>query len=368
MSDLNLLFVEDDPLVIDLFERALAGWHARHKKDGKRFKLDLKGTAEEAWEALRRVRYDAALFDLRLPAGGKAAKDPVGNELAQFAIAELGIPLAIMTALPDELLPELDAAEQVRMFFKNDQTAYEDAIEWIGSWWEMMEFVAAAREKLRRASSDIFMKRLWPAWGQFSDVLKDGASREELRTIVARQYVSHAAELFGLDEPDAVKWHPFECYIIPSLCQRPATGDIYRFENELWVILSPACDLAMANVSNVVLAKCTDAPADWGERIEQWKAAPEGEKKVKAAKYFHDRVNQNVGPSKHFLPPLPGTNQPMMVDFLQLQTVPFETLSNDLNSRVGSVAAPFLNNLVQRFGANISRVGQPNIDIAHFLH
>jgi hypothetical protein len=368
MSELSLLFIEDDDLVVDLFERALDDWHAKHAKEGRRFRLDLKGTAEEAQDALLRTRYDAALVDLRLPAGGKAAKDPIGNNITKYIISDLGIPVAIMTGNPGEVDDALEADNSpVRIFFKNDKTAYDDAMNWIGSWWEMMEYVSAARQQLRKASSDIFMKRLWPAWGQFSNILKNGGSGDELRMIVARQYVTHAAELFGLDGPGGTKWHPFECYVIPSLSERVATGDIFKRKDGHWVTLSPACDLAMGNIKNVVMAKCIDAPADWEERLKIWKEAPEGEKKEKASRYFLDRVNQNIGTAKHFLPPLPGTGQPKLVDFQQLQTVPLDELRADLKSRIGSIAQPFLSNLTQRFGANISRVGQPNIEITHFL-
>jgi hypothetical protein len=55
-----------------------------------------------------------------------------------------------------------------------------------------------------------------------------------------------------------------------------------------------------------------------------------------------------------------------MVDFKKLMTLSLEDLQKQLPQRKASVATPFLANLTRRFGAYISRVGQPDIDVSHF--
>ncbi len=67
------------------------------------------------------------------------------------------------------------------------------------------------------------------------------------------------------------------------------------------------------------------------------------------------------------MPALPGETKPLMVQFTKLMTKPLAELNGSLGSRKASVSAPFLSNLTQRFGAYISRTGQPNLDVKHFI-
>lgn len=367
MSELNLLFVEDDPKVVDLFERELEAWHAA--SEGRTFRLEVIDNAPEAWDALKRRRYDGALFDLRIPTEGPAGTEPQGNELARYAKEKMGIPVAIMTANPNELVGELDDDDLVEVFFKNKADAYTKAMEWVGSWWDMMEAVHGARTRLREASTEIFVKRIWPSWSQYSALLKEGAGAKTVNTIVTRQYVSHAAELLGLDGPDSTKWHPFEAYVVPSLSDhRVSTGDLFPIDGKIWVVLSPACDLAQRKLDQVMLVECIEAPPEWAEKITKLKEAADPGQKDKAGRYFRDLINQNNGATSHFLPPLPGSQQPLTVKFGSIRAESLDDLDKRIKDRLGSISAPFLTNLTQRFGAYISRVGQPDIDVDYFIH
>ena len=146
--------------------------------------------------------------------------------------------------------------------------------------------------------------------------------------------------------------------------ERTHTGDLFNLDEDIWIVLSPQCDMANANVPNVILAKCTKGNADWATHIEHLKATPDREKSRKVIKKF---VDQDIPKSKHFLPPLPGENEPILVDFSVVLTKPLNELNEILDHRLGSVSTPFLSNLIQRFGAFVSRTGQPNIDIVHFF-
>jgi len=70
----------------------------------------------------------------------------------------------------------------------------------------------------------------------------------------------------------------------------------------------------------------------------------------------------------HYLPPLPDENTPVTVEFGHLLTLPMQEVEAALEARIGSVTAPFVNNLIQRFGAYMSRVGQPNLNAQAFPH
>lgn len=362
----RILFAEDDEGSRDRMETAVGDWNEAEKANGKQFSVESVTSEAEVKSALENRRFDCALFDLRLPRG--AAGKPssaVGNSLALSTMRKRGVPVALVTANGAEVSEELRDIELVRQFDKGDADVYKTVVEWLGQQWAMMEVLAEAKAEIEASAADVFLKRLWPQWGQYAALNKvDGVL---LSKMVTRQYVSHMAELLGADGEGSILWHPFEAYVKPAIYDtRAHTGDIFRFDDGLWIVLSPQCDMATAKIPNVLLCKI-------GEGIEHWDihlAAIGGDvskkQKEAAIKFFAGLTNQNRSVSQHFLPPLPGEKEPLLVEFGQLRSKPFDELQAALGNRLASLAAAFLSNLVQRFGAYISRAGQPNLDVAHF--
>jgi hypothetical protein len=321
-------------------------------------------------KALNFSRFDCALFDLRLPAsdaGGRPASD-AGKVLAEIGLRTFGIPVAVISGNPSDLGSVLGQSTLVKSWVKDGEASYNSAIEWFANLWDMMEILAAVRMRIQTSGADIFVRRVWPRWEEFKKLKT--AKNEDITPIITRQYASHIAELLGIENSENPAWHPFENYISPALLDdRGHTGDIFRFEEELWVILTPQCDMANRKIKNVILAHCTFSGFDnWNanlakllDSVEADTAAPE-----KVARYFKNLVNQNEEPSKHFLPPI-EEGRPLFVDFKDVMTMSLTEIDRSLGLRIASVAPPFLPNLTQRFGAYISRIGQPNIDIAHFV-
>jgi hypothetical protein len=180
-----------------------------------------------------------------------------------------------------------------------------------------------------------------------------------------RSYASHIAEILGLDSDDTAKWHPFENYIRPALQEaRSHTGDIFQLDGMLWVVLTPQCDMATKKTKSVLLACCESNP-----KVETWKEAIAGlksdsAKQKRSAEEFLGKLINQAQPGSHFLPPLVN-GQPMTVNFKHLRTIDLSELEGKLSDRIASISPPFLTNLTQRFGAYVSRVGQPNIDMAN---
>ena len=369
MPDRYILFVDDEDAQQDLFETAIQDWNEHNAKTGRCWHHVTAKTVEQAEELLRRQRFDAALFDLRVRSEDQVAQsaNPTGNRLALIAMRDRGIPVGIMTADDSVLDAEVREAGQVRVFDKNAEendfgSAYDQAVAWFSELWGMLGVLDAARSKIDSSAADVFLRRIWPKWSSFA-ALEDGSDMD-LVDIVTRQYVSHIAELLGLDGPDTVAWHPFEAYVSPSLLEsRSHTGDIFGLDGDTWVVLTPQCDMATQKVPNVILAKCLPGIKDWKEKVQSLKEATSKTKKKEPTEFLRAYVNQNLGPAKHFLPPLPGQDEPLLVHFGDLKSISMEELNQRLGDRVASIAAPFLSNIVQRFGAYMSRMGQPNIDV-----
>lgn len=355
---MRILFVDDEPKWVSLIEDAVKDWNAAHPE--RPFELTVLDDAAKASQALTPNAFDGALLDLKLPRGDKP--NPVnGSDLALETLARVGIPVGILSGNPDDRAEELKSEPLVRSFVKKADIC-DEIIAWFGGQWPMMSSLRHARETLHQRGIEVFRNRIWPRWEKFGGMSALGAP---LDRIITRQFASHIAELMGIDGSDNPDWHPLENYVNPALLDhRPHTGDLYRLDGgDLWIILTPQCDMANATVTEVLMAKVGEGGIpDWDAQLVKLAADPTNEKVVR---WFSKFVRQNIEPSCHFLAPL--EDQPLLVDFRALRMVPMALLHKLLDSdRVASVAPPFLSNLTQRFGAYMARPGQPNIDVGHF--
>lgn len=370
MNIKRILFVEDEKTQRDRFESAVGDWNRERAEEGRKFDWFLCTDVSGADAALREQRFDCALFDLRLPAGTAGRNtEPAGSDLALKALRDLGVPVGVMSADLSVIAPELSEHALVKQFNKGEidrgdgsKDAYAQAIEWFASYWGMMNALGAARARMDRAGGEIFTNRIWPRWDKLEEM--ERGDPMALEGVITRQYVSHLADLLGIDTPEAESWHPFENYVTPPLlADRAHTGDIFEIEGGLWVVLTPQCDMATGKIASVLLARCEPGIEKWKDHVAVNRNPPSNNAKRDAQKFLSGYVNQNLPASQHFLPPLPGTDNPMLVKFNDVMTKPKQAIHDLLGQRNASVATPFLSNLVQRFGAYVSRTGQPNIDI-----
>jgi len=361
---MNVLFVEDDLGMIDLFRTSVESWNEDNVANGRSLIIEVANSSDEAMKLLKSIKFDAAIIDLRLPDKDDSDENAKhGSELALSAIFSRGIPVAIVSGNLSELSSDVKKLKFIECFSKSK--GYQPAIEWLSEQWGMMTTLSCAREKIEEAAAEVFSKRLWPQWEKISELT--GRDQDELIHIVSRQYASHIADYFGVSSDGDLNWHPYENYVIPSVIEdRSHTGDLFELDGEVWVVLSPQCDMANGNIKNVLLAKCQKGPEEWTLNVEKLKTGTEKHKNS-ARKFFKKHIEQNISKKHHFLPPLPSESEAMLVDYSCLKTLLLDDLNSSLEKRVATISSPFLANLIQRFGSYISRTGQPNIGVDHFL-
>jgi len=363
----TMLHVEDDPQNQASLADAIAKWNEAFATEGKCFEVITAASAEAAMVAAERNRIDCALLDLRLPE--QAADKPVaqtGRNLVNNLLTSRGVPMAVISGHPKDFDQESSAGGLIQTFDKGDPDGYDDAVAWLGNQWLMLGVLADARIAIERTASEVFVKRIWPQWQALLDASGTNAGR--MATIVSRQYMSHAAELLGTDRPGNEPWHPFESYVVPPLLDHRAhTGDIFEIDDCYWIVLTPQCDMATGKTSTILLAHVRRGDETFAAQLAVHKdTGASNEKKQKAQDRLTKFVNQSLEPKLHFLPPRAGTNEPLLVEFGNLKIVDLAALNELLKVRVASISQPFLANLTQRFGAFISRTGQPNIDVTNF--
>lgn len=364
----NILYVEDDDKNILSFKDAVEDWNKDNEGENRAFRYHIAKDMEEAHDLIGSIRVDCALLDLRIPDQKDAKSDAdTGNKLAQEVLHKCGMPLAIISGHTGDLDEELLEGGLIAVFDKSAANSFAKSVSWLGSWWVMMEAVFEARKKFEMLTSEVFVRRIWPQWKEFLQI--SGEDKRRLATIVSRQFMSHAAEFLGLEEnPDGETWHPFECYVVPPLIDgRPHTGDVFDFDDGRWIVLSSQCDMATGKVESVLLASCAVGIEGFSDHVANIKdPSTSNNQKKNAEKFLRPYINQNLSQAKHFLPPLPGEQDPIIVEFSKLRTVDLGYLVKVLDKRKASVSHPFIGNVIQRFGSYMSRTGQPNIDMKHF--
>jgi hypothetical protein len=172
----------------------------------------------------------------------------------------------------------------------------------------------------------------------------------DFEAVLARHVVAHIHDAL-LDASNG-EAHPEETYFRPPIKDRLDTGDIVKYESELWVVVTPRCDLANKDkVSTVLIARCEWIGEQWG---------------AKEGKNQPQLVQHGRSPKQHFLPLMRDVDGkligPWMVQFHDLRAIPMGKVPELLTpNRWASLAPQFVPSLVERFGAYFSRIGTPSL-------
>lgn len=357
MSEWKILVVEDKEAQFDMLKDQLDA-----KLDCIDFQVIWAQSLEEAVNSLESEDVDCGVIDLKVPsATGEKAQAANGIKIILSSVKNYGIPVVLFSGWPDEVGPALDELPLIQRLSKSDDGTHEKAVEWLLQNKNLIDATKAAKNKILEHSVDVFSKRILHLW---DDPRVKALSVAELSGVFTRQMASHTSEQLGLEEPENHTWHPVETYIIPPLRAKKAhTGDIFEMDDGLWVVLSPQCDMATGKTHYILLAKCEEQSLeDWNKQVTGYKEPKSNTSQEKCRRFLSDSTNQAIEVSSHFLPPFLGRG-PLLVRYGQTKSMERDEVEKCLDLRVASLSAPFISNLTQRFGAYISRPGQPNIGL-----
>jgi CheY-like chemotaxis protein len=154
--------------------------------------------------------------------------------------------------------------------------------------------------------------------------------------------------------------HPSEMYIVPPIPgSEPAVSELLRDAAGNWLFtLTPSCDLAHSGkLDYVILAEC--APAEKDGRVIAW-LKDQGSKGTTSK--LKDLIEGKTGGQEDrwiFLPAAP-TIPPLVVDLQRLRSMPLDEFRQ--LTRIASLASPFAEAAVNRFGRYLGRVGTDDLD------
>lgn len=344
---LNVLLVEDETPNINAWKDAVETHNVDVDQKGFSIKWNSAASLIEAREKLATTRYDAVIVDLRLrnSAAGAGHNDD-GNELIKELIATKPVGIVVYSGQSAEA--ESYACNQVVVI---DRAAgLPPVFEWLTEHKNMFISLGRAQLELDEQTAQLFYKAIWPRWKFWAS---EKNTEYPIEKMLARHIASHTHDSL-LNDSNGIT-HPEESYFVPPIIERLDTGDLIEWDSNVWVVVTPRCDLAHENKTDTILiAKCNDRSTDWNSFVQNNK-----EKEIKKLKQHESSSKQ------HFLAPMKdafgATRGPWMVQFHHLRSLPIDEAKIQLTERFATISPHFVPSLVERFGAHYSRIGTPDI-------
>jgi CheY-like chemotaxis protein len=339
IHSLQVLLVEDQDSNIDAWMDKARSHNSDAEAKGFSVETTVAKSVSEAQRILRTTKSDAVVVDLRLQTDGQMEPNDHGNVLVKYTLQAHPVAIAIYTGQRQEA--EVENCPQVEVFDRGG--GLDPVFGWLANQRDMLLRLRTTRDAVERETARVFFKSIWPRWTHWA---KDNET--DIAPMLARHVVAHIHD--ALLDADGGAAHSEETYFMPPIKDRLDTGDLVRDGRDLWIVVTPRCDLAnTGKVTTVLVAKCIDIADRWNGKSskEQYKLSQ------------HDNAAK-----QHFLPPVLDNDGkqmgPWFVQFHDLMAVATADIQGRLTEkRWASLAPQFVPSLVERFGAYFSRIGTP---------
>lgn len=312
--------------------------------------------AEKSWENTQYHRFDGAIIDLKLD-GDRHDGPHGGNEVAKKMKALLPkTPLVIRTGTPDDLDGSL---RDIKCVTRSEENAdFDTLLNWF---WNIQRTglpnIMSGNGEIENKMNTIFQKVLMPhidTWiaylGDTSDDVTQKITQKNIESALLRYSMTHLLD--HLDQDDE-QYYPEEFYLLPVIEHKTRTGNILKKGDECYVIMNPACDLAVRQngefkASHILLAK-----------IELLRC--EATTLRKKQKELRELCTQP--PNHRYCLPSTKDFAGGIVNFEILESIDKNVFMHDLDSYrlVYRIAPHFMKDMIAKFGAGYSRQGQPEI-------
>lgn len=340
MPKLRVLLVEDQQENIDFWNDQATFHNADADAHGFSVETVFASSVAEAQHTMQSQKLDAIVVDLRLKGDGQMEPNDHGNALVRYALGAHPVAIAVYTGQRQEA--DVGDVPQVEVFDRGEGLV--PVFSWLSRQYRMLLQLRATREAVERETARVFFRSIWPRWKNWDK--DDGA---DIGGMLARHVVAHVHD--ALLDADGGAAHPEETYFMPAIKERLDTGDLIQDGGDLWIVITPRCDLAReGQIETILVARCVGIAKRWDEKPKDRPMIAQ-----------HDRSHK-----LHFLPSMLDYKGkqlgPWFVHFHDLKAVPVIDAPVELTAkRWASLAPQFVPSLVERFGAYFSRIGTPSL-------
>lgn len=368
MKEIKLLIIDDDNEVIENFQRSVE----RFNRDNTDFRLKVyaKSSLDDAESILTYNKLDTAIVDLNLKESEEEGSidNSDGNQIISKIIKNFRIPIFILTGEPAKLNEDYRDKKNIKLYSKGDKT-YPELLTEIKEYISSKTIDYFSRDGFLEEKINTFywenLQETIDSWNGVAETYPD-----EINKILSRHTVACLNEQLYVNGNIGKfdQYHHGEMYIIPPIKVHYHTGDILKKDNELFIILNPACDVVNKNkLEYYLLVKIIKI-----EDIYEIKSKNEVGKET----YYNSNLRKgNKVDRYHYLPKFSKIDSEYVIDFQKVQVVDIGENTNSGSAtyikeresnleadyeQLASISSPFLKDIIARFSLYYARQGQPN--------
>lgn len=353
---IKILVVEDTDDMFELYED-----QARELgTNALTISLTRAKTVDEGKQRLLSNEYDGAIVDLNL--SQTDPREASGNDILIEIIEKHRFPVFVVSGNLGNLKPEIRAKSSNFLKFFDRTVSNTDIFNGIIAIFKTgITKILGGRGIIEQQLSDIFWKHL------SSEI--NGSQVYQTEKVLLRHIVSHLLEYLDLPEEDDGGYHESEVYIRPPIRDHISSGDIIEMDGKFFVVLSPACDVA-------VRKPVGDSPIINSNRITLAPTIPVERQAFIENKIIKDGDNAGARSNvlseiikgkreKYGFLPKYGDIAPAVIDFQNIISISFtEYLTMP---RLATISGFFMKDIQSRFAAYVGRQGQPDLDKTRLL-
>lgn len=351
MNTMKILLVEDEKDQQDIFEHSIEVFN---DKNILNVECEIVADVQCALDKMD-GSFDGAIIDLRL-----GDNDEGGNEIVQ----QLGgsftrIPIIFVTASPDLVN---DHPSVIKTRSRADATYESDLLLFRDIYNTGLSRIMGGRGLIEQRLSEVFLENLLPQIQTWVSYGTENSERTEKALL--RYALNHLLQLL---EEDGECCFPEEFYLYPPVSEGITTGSIVKEKenNQLFVILSPACDLVIRRngefkTDRILFVEIESENEVVNTALDGIRRRQSKENKLR------DVFNNNHTDYYHWLPKTEFFEGGIL-NFRKLKTLSKDCFDEKFAKPEIQISPSFVKDIVSRFSSYYARQGQPDIDNQDFI-
>lgn len=367
MSEFHILFIDDDPDYVSMFE----SYCEDLPFEGSAIRVTTTHSFDMGEQLLTEGRFDALVVDLH-EEGGDAYR---GERVLELVQRKQFVPVVIHTGHAEHVAHLESDQAFVGVVKKTD--GFKEVFRKLSTLHNKPAH--AMRRALRAMLDEMEAMFLWGFVQRHTDVL-EGAGKEHMlaqlladrlsvflqaeggRLLLARMNVSGGVV-------PSYRVHPITCYVIPTIGDHVRTCELLKRQSDgvISLVLTPECDLVLQSdgtrrARSVLLVGARSLSAGGIAAYEKFCQSPEtSENKKRLAGFLS---NTSIPEQNYFLPGIDEVPD-LVLDFQATNVIRYDELGG--YTRIAALAAPFAQEVRNRFARWVGRVGTPNLDTDYLM-
>ena len=333
-------------------------------------------STEEAMVLLYKENFNALIVDLELESEDKNRDDEdySGNILLKNIVEKEILPIIVRTGFPSKIAQDLNK-NIINIYSKEEPTLEEVVGELIAYHNDSVFNMFGSRGKVDKFIKDFFWNILPEC---FKDKIEDinTLDKETQEKVIIRYVTSWLNNKYMFND-GYLDVEPIEMYMFPNPIDKICSCDIYKDiqNDENFIVLTPACDLANDKAENILFAKIQsyDQVCEFNDTInacidQQNNSGISKSNKNKVASWSRNSHEKSM--KYHFLPKVSFFDGGF-IDFSILVTFKYDRESKKFLERnlvkLGTITNPFKRDIIARFSSYYQRQGQPTFNVESML-